>query len=163
MASKTDKKLVAEYEKRVVDYVNLRNTVRGNTPKVAKDATPAQVEAYQTALQKAVRDSRASAKRGDIFVLEVQPILRRIIRDQFTDFEKSELRKTVLEAETSGVTLAVNAVYPESKELVQMPPPLLLALPQLPQELRYRFVGRSMILLDKDGSLILDILPDALP
>ena len=56
-----------------------------------------------------------------------------------------------------------NAAYPEDKELVQMPPPLLLALPQLPKDLRYRFIGRSLVLMDRDGALILDVMRNALP
>jgi hypothetical protein len=44
-----------------------------------------------------------------------------------------------------------------------MPPALLLALPKLPKQLHYRFVGRSMLLLDKEARLIVDFMPQALP
>ena len=66
-------------------------------------------------------------------------------------------------AANKGVKLRVNAEYPETEELVMMSPTLLLTLPKLPPELRYRFVGRSLLLLDRDSSLIVDFMPNALP
>ena len=44
-----------------------------------------------------------------------------------------------------------------------MPPTLLLKLPQLPKQVRYRFVGRHMILMDRENDLIIDYMLDALP
>jgi hypothetical protein len=73
------------------------------------------------------------------------------------------LRETVLEADTKGVPLKVNYPYPETKEFVEMPPTLLLRLPQLPKQVRYRFVGRHMLLVDRENGLIVDYMLDALP
>ncbi len=44
-----------------------------------------------------------------------------------------------------------------------MPPTILLNLPQLPPEVKYRFVGRNMLLVDRDTNLILDYMTNALP
>jgi hypothetical protein len=87
----------------------------------------------------------------------------RLIKLAFPGDEAAELRRQVLEADTKAVPIRVNAVYPETQELVLMPPPLLLALPQLPNDLRYRFVGRSLVVMDRDAALILDVLRGALP
>jgi signal transduction protein with GAF and PtsI domain len=73
------------------------------------------------------------------------------------------LRETVFEAETKGVLIKVNAAYPEAKELVEMPPSLLLALPQLPKQVRYRFVGTNLLLVDRENNLIIDYMPKAVP
>ena len=73
------------------------------------------------------------------------------------------MRKTILEADTAGVPLRVNYPYPEAKELTQMPPTLLLKLPQLPKEVKYRFVGRHLLLVDNDNGLIVDYMTKALP
>jgi hypothetical protein len=43
-----------------------------------------------------------------------------------------------------------------------MPPCLLNALPALPPELRYGFVGPHLVLWDVDAGLIVDFVPDAL-
>jgi hypothetical protein len=38
-----------------------------------------------------------------------------------------------------------------------------MALPELPMELRYRFVDRSLVLLDNKTNLIVDFLHEVLP
>jgi len=40
---------------------------------------------------------------------------------------------------------------------------LLEALPPLPVELQYRFIGRDLLLVDVEADLVIDILPNALP
>ena len=69
----------------------------------------------------------------------------------------------ILEAETQGVPIRVNSPYPQSKELAEIPPTLLLILPQLPKQLRYRFVSRHLLLVDRENRLIVDYMLDALP
>jgi hypothetical protein len=43
-----------------------------------------------------------------------------------------------------------------------MPPQVLAALPKLPQELEYRFVGARLILLDTHADIILDFVEGVL-
>jgi hypothetical protein len=91
-------------------------------------------------------------------------LIRATIKSEFKGKEKQELRKDVLvEADTKAVPLRVNYPYPESEELLEMPPTLLLRLPQLPKQIRYRFVGRNMLLVDRENGLIVDYMLDALP
>jgi hypothetical protein len=59
--------------------------------------------------------------------------------------------------------LRVNYPYPEVNEQLEMPPNLLLRLPQLPKQIRYRFVGRNMLLVDRENGLILDYMTEAIP
>ena len=89
--------------------------------------------------------------------------VRTIIKTEIPPKDKSEIREVVLEADTKGVPLKVNYPYPETKELTQMPPTLLLKLPQLPKEVKYRYVGRHMLLVDTDNGLIVDYMTNALP
>jgi hypothetical protein len=44
-----------------------------------------------------------------------------------------------------------------------VPPSLLLKMPELPEQVRYRFVGRTLILRDTDANVILDFIPDIVP
>ncbi|MGI8731920.1 MAG: hypothetical protein ACR2LM_01275 [Pyrinomonadaceae bacterium] len=44
-----------------------------------------------------------------------------------------------------------------------MPPTLLLKLPELPKEVKYRFVKRHLLLVDTDNGLIVDYMLNALP
>jgi Skp family chaperone for outer membrane proteins len=153
----------AAFEARVKEYVAMREGIEGKMPKLPKDATPEQIEAHKEALQKAVQAARASAKPGDLFVPELAAHIREVIKAETPPKVKREVRETVLESEVKGVPLRVNEPYPESEELLEMPPTLLLRLPQLPKQVRYRYVGRNMLLVDRENGLIVDFMPDALP
>jgi hypothetical protein len=157
------KQAIQAFEKRVKDYVKLRESLEDKAPKLSKDATPEEIKAHQAAFTEMVRAARTGAKRGDVFTPDISEYIRRLIRKEFKGRERAELRETIMEAETKGVPLRVNYPYPESKELTQIPPTLLLALPQLPKQMRYRFVGRHMLLMDRENFLIIDYMTDALP
>src|SRR6185369_12873013 len=110
------------------------------------------------------RAARAGAKHGDIFTPKAAALVRATIKDEFKGKDRVELLKTVLvESEVKALPLRVNYPYPETKEQLEMPPPLLLRLPQLPKQIRYRFVGDSMLLVDRENGLILDYMTGALP
>ena len=154
---------VAAFNERVKQYIKLREQAEGQLPKLSKKSTPAEIEANLVALQKGIIAARAGAKPGDIFTPDIADHIRQVIKQEFKGQRLRELRETVREAETKGVPLRVNAPYPETKELTEMPPTLLLKLPTLPKQLHYRFVGRSMLLLDKEARLIVDYFPTAMP
>jgi Skp family chaperone for outer membrane proteins len=151
------------FEARVKEYVALREGIEGKMPKLSKEAKPEEIEAHKAALQKAVQGARASAKQGDLFVPALAAHIREVIKSEMPAEVKREVRETVLESEVKRVPLRVNHPYPESEELIEMPPTLLLRLPQLPKQVRYRYVGRNMLLVDRENGLIVDFMPDALP
>ena len=62
-----------------------------------------------------------------------------------------------------GLKVDVNGIYPTTIPLATFPPALLRKLPDLPPELEYRIVGRSLILRDVKANLIVDILRDVVP
>lgn len=159
----TEKKIVADFEKAAGDYVAISDRVRKQLKKLPDDATPEQIQTYKTALRQGVQMTWANAVPGDVFTAPAADYIRVLLKKEFKGWERNELRKTVLEADTKGVPLKINAPYPESKEMVEMSPTLLLALPQLPKQLRYRFVGTSLILMDRENGLIVDYMKKALP
>ncbi len=161
--SDEDKQAIAAFEKRVKDYVALREGLEDKMPKLATKSTPEQIEAHKTAFEETVRMARTGAKAGDVFSPEIAEYIRATIRDEFKGKDRQELRKMVLEADTKGVPLRINYPYPDDKELVEMPPTLLLRLPQLSKQVRYRFVNRHMLLVDRENGLIIDYMLDALP
>jgi hypothetical protein len=157
------KEAFAAFEARVKEYVAMREGLEGKMPKLPKDATPEQIEKHKKALQDAVRAARASAKPGDIFTSVAAGHIREVIKTEAPARVKQEVREAVLESEVKGVPLRVNHPYPESQEMLEMTPTLLLRLPQLPKQLRYRYIGRSLLLMDRENGLIIDFMPDALP
>ena len=162
--SARDRKLLATFEKRVRKYVELRERVEGRLPKLPKEATPEQIEAHKNLFQERVRAARAGARRGDLFTPEAAAFIRATIKDEFKGRERQELRQEVLvEADNKEVVPRVNFPYPDTAEFLEMPPTLLLRLPQLPKQVKYRFVGRNLLLVDRENALIVDYMTDALP
>ncbi|HEU4835760.1 MAG TPA: hypothetical protein VFS90_15130 [Pyrinomonadaceae bacterium] len=163
VVSPADKAAVETFEKQVKGYIALRNKVRENAPKLSKDSTPEQIQAYRTALELSLRNARPNAKRGEFFLPATADFIRRTLKTEFQGKDRKELREQIFETETQGVVLRVNYPYAQTAELSEMPATLLAKLPQLPKELRYRFVGRNMLLVDRESDVILDVMPDALP
>ena len=161
--SVNQKQAIKAFESELQEYVKLRNRVRGNVPKLPKEATPEQIHTFMTAFQDATRAARSGAKPGEIFKPDVSAYIRTTLKNHFRGEDRVELRKTIFEAANESIPLRVNYPYPQSKEYTEMPPKLLLELPQLPKELRYRFVGRNMLLMDRENNLIIDYMLNALP
>lgn len=161
--SSADKRTIVAFENRVKAYMKLRDRIKAKLPKLSKDSTPEQIESYRKSFEAQVRAARAGVKNGDIFRAGVATYIRKTLRTEFQGKDRAELRDIAFEAETQGVPLRVNYPYPEKNELSEMPATLLIKLPQLPKEVRYRFVGRNMLLVDRDNNLIIDYMVDALP
>jgi hypothetical protein len=162
--SPADKQTAEMFEKRVKVYTKLRENLEEQMPKLSTEAKPEEIQTHKKQFQDRVRAARAGAKHGEIFTPEAQALIRRIIKDEFKGRERAEFRDTVLkEADTKSVPLRVNYPYPESGELLEMPATLLLRLPQLPKQVRYRFVGRNFLLVDRENGLIVDYMTNALP
>jgi hypothetical protein len=57
----------------------------------------------------------------------------------------------------------VNEPYPDRFPFSMVPPRVLCSLPELPEELQFRFWDRSLILWDYHANLVIDVLADAIP
>lgn len=158
-----EKQVIKVFEGEVNEYVKLRNQVREKIPKLSKDATPEQIHLFMTTFENATRTARSGAKVGEVFKPEVSSYIRTTLKTHFRGEDRVELRKTIFEAENETIPVRINHAYPASKEFTEMPATLLLKLPQLPKELRYRFIGRNLILVDRENNLIVDYMANALP
>jgi ABC-type transporter MlaC component len=162
--SPADKETIKRFEERVKQYVKLRDSVKEKVPKLSKDSTPEQIQAAENAFVEALRTARAGARPGVLFTPDITQYIRATLKRVFTPTDKKEIRKVVLDKETNiRVPLRVNYPYPDAKEFVEMPATLLLKLPQLPKQVKYRYVGRNLMLVDTDNNLIIDYMVDALP
>ena len=161
--TKEEQRLHEGFIKRVKEYVAVREKVRKQLPPLSKDSTPEQIDAFQKRFIEALRTARTYAKPGYIFTPETAAYFRSLIKTEFKGTDRAQVRETILEADTAGVPMRVNYPYPETKELAQTPPTLLLKLPQLPKEVKYRFVNRHALLVDTDNGLIVDYMMNALP
>lgn len=117
-------------------------------------------------LAAAIRAERPHAAQGDLFAPAVAVELRARIASALRDhgFTADDVRVAgaVDRIDYSRVHLRINDSFPWVLG-VAMFPCVINALPPLPPELQYRIVGEDLVLIDLHASVIVDILPSALP
>ncbi|MBA3354002.1 MAG: hypothetical protein H0U23_16550 [Blastocatellia bacterium] len=160
---RTDTVVAAEFENRVKEYTQRREAIEARLPRIPKQATAKQIDVHKKAFLRRVLAARKGGRRGQIFTPEAESLIRKIVTVQYPARSREELRKELAEAENKTVAVKVNALYPEAAERLEMPPTLLLTLPQLPKQVRYRFVGTSLLIVDREIHLIVDFMTNALP
>jgi len=159
-----DRQAVLLFRKAVEDYASLHRRLARTLPRVAAEASSEAVHAQQVEFEKLIASERGASKAGDLFIAEIQPLIRRVAREVLSGRAGAPLLDVITEESTEGkATARVNARYPDSVPLSSIPAPLLSALPALPEELEYRFVGRDLILLDTKARLVADVMPLVLP
>jgi hypothetical protein len=149
------------FQQRVAAYADLhrqcvqRLSLRGVDPHARGGAT------FRQALADSIRSARRDAQPGDIFCRAVAPRILHLIQTDLAGRAPVD-RQAILAETPCALPLRVNDQYPIGEPFVTMPPVLLLRLPPLPPELQYRFMGRTLILVDVEARLVVDLLQDAL-
>ena len=154
---------VAEFQKRAQAYVAIHKKVEAGIAPLPNDATPAQIESALVQLSQGIVKARAAAKAGDIFQPAMQAWVRKTLERAFSGSDGKDLRASILDENPIGAAVRVNGPYPDSIPLSTMPPKVIAALPRLPEELEFRFVGDRLILFDHHAHLIVDYVDRALP
>jgi hypothetical protein len=154
---------VAEFQKRAQEYVALHKKVEGGITPLPNEATPEQIDGALVQLSQGIVKARAAAKVGDIFQPAMQAWVRKTLQRAFSGPDGKDLRASILDENPIGATVRVNGPYPDSIPLSTMPPKVIEALPKLPEELEFRFVGDRLILFDHHAHIIVDYLDRALP
>jgi hypothetical protein len=158
-----DAKTIKAFSERVDKFVALHRKLESTLPKLPAETDPDRVYAHQQALAKLLAQARAGARSGDLFNEETRRVFRRIIAVVVRGPEGRELVAEILDENTASVPLRVNGPYPSDVPFSTVPPRLIAALPPLPEELEYRFVGRQLILFDLHAQTIVDFMTNALP
>jgi hypothetical protein len=154
---------LADFDKRVADYVKLRQKIEGKLPPLEPTSSPAAILHHEHELAEHIRKARADAKPGDIFTPEIGQEFRRIMGYALEGKNSAHVEKSLKNAEPVRLKLHANERYPHAIPLQSTPPTILMNLPKLPQELEYRVNGHDLILLDTKANLIVDILWNAVP
>lgn len=157
-----DAALLAQFEKRLGDYVKVHQAAVAGVPPVKPGHSGAGIPAYQHAVAERIRESRRDAKQGDLFTAEIAGEMRRLIGQVLQGDSGKRVRHSLRKSEASRMVLSVNAPFPERQFLPFVPPTLLLNLPRLPAEVDYRIVGNSLVLRDTAANLVVDYVPDAI-
>jgi hypothetical protein len=157
-----DAQLLEEFQKRIADYQDLHKKMAKEGPKIKETADPAKINEGQDVLARNIQSARKDAKAGDIFTPEIRQLFRRLMYPELKGSDGAETKQVIKEDAPAGVSLKVNAKYPENQPLPTVPANLLASLPRLPKTLEYRIVEKHLILRDVDANLIVDFIPNAI-
>ena len=151
-----------EFKKHIDAYLKIHNEAEAKVPNLKKTDDPKEIADREKALGETIMTLRAGAQPLEIFTAEYQPYFVKIVQDDFKTRSAAD-RKAIVSELPAKMKVDINTVYPTTIPLATFPPALLLKLPDLPPELEYRIVGRSLILRDVKANLIVDILRDVVP
>jgi hypothetical protein len=164
--SPEDAQALATMNDRLKDYVNLHVKLERGLPNLPKDATPEQIDKNQRLFESRIREARKTAKRGDIFTPEATPVIKRLLAAVFSGPDGKQLKASIMDenqVDPAAMKITVNSRYPDTVPLTTVPPRVLQTLPQLTEDLEYRFVGDWLIILDTHAHVIADYIDDAVP
>ena len=152
----------------VEEYVRLHRRLRASLPPLDVSSEPQHILKSSDQLASAIRKARAGARGGEVFNPVVVANFRARINYALRERDRRERVVRLLteveededERPPAGWAPVVNGTL-DWFSTGATPHSILEALPDLPSELQYRFVGLDLVLLDVDANLIVDILPGA--
>ena len=161
--SEADAKALEAMNERLKSYLDIHKKLEAGLPELPTDPTPEQIDKNQRLFEQKMRAARKSAKRGEIFIPEAEPVIKRLLAAVFTTAAGKELMASIMDEYPGGLKLSVNGRYPDAIPVSTVPPEILQTLPRLPEDMEYRFIGRHLILLDTHAHVIADFIADAVP
>jgi hypothetical protein len=162
--SPIDAEALEEFQEETDEYVELHNKLESQLPPLPTQSAPEQVYAHKIALGDLIMSARRRAKQGDIFVSEVEQLIRERAQTVFASLEGAQDKAAIQDEQSErNVAARVNQRYPDDVPVSTVTASVLALLPPLPPELQYRFLGRHLILIDIGARIIVDYMPDVLP
>jgi hypothetical protein len=149
--------------RRVDDYVRLHRELERLLPPEVVTSDLDALFAPRIALGREMRNARARARQGDVFAPSVAVYFRVMIAETLWRERMTGLLAIIEEENTIHVRATVNGDYPAGRPIPPVRACLLAALPPLPPEVRYSFIGADLILWDMHAGLIVDFVPNAVP
>ena len=150
--------IVADFSARVGGYYELRTRLEKGLPPLTVTDYPAEIERAQRALAKRIRLARDGAKQGEIFTPAISEEFKKALLLTVT----VETREAIMDDNPGELSHDINDTYPDGEPFSTVPGNILEALPRLPDDIQYRFLGRQLILLDIRANVILDRIPCAI-
>lgn len=148
----------ADFSTRVSSYADLRSELEKGLPPLRVTEDAAEILRTVRALAKRIQVARAGAKQGDIFSPTVSAEFRKAITLEID----ANTWAVIMDENPGHIDVPINGTYPVRKQFSTMPPNILAALPKLPPDLEYRFLGRHLVLVDTRASVIVDRIPYAI-
>jgi hypothetical protein len=160
-----EEQTLADFDGRVSRYVTLHRRLERSLPPEQMFDDSEDMYAAVEALRQALVEARPTARAGNMFT----PAVARLLTDRVEEALHNQKLTVgdVLAASSEGRLPGMSR--PEVNQAFAwgygsaIPQALLTALPALPVELEYRFVERTLVLVDRHADLVVDLIEDALP
>jgi len=155
-----DEQILRLFTHSVESYARLHREALESVPRELCGG-PEEIELTRSLLDSEIRRLRPNAREGEIFSREVGTLIRRRVE---AAVRNAGWIPPDPEVGASGRPVRrvaeVNAAY--SLSFGTHPWSVFRALPPLPEELEYRFVGRDLVLIDVTANLVVDVLRGAI-
>jgi hypothetical protein len=149
---------VTDFTNRVTAYSEMRARLESRLPAVTATDDVGQLRRGRRTLAGAIRVARSGAVQGEFFTAatsaQLQLLLARIV--------DARMWAVIMDDNPGAVGHDIDGTYPDGKAFSTVPGLLLAQLPELPDDIQFRFAGRHLILYDVRANTIIDRLPDAI-
>ena len=149
---------VTDFTNRVSAYSELRRQLESRFPAVTVTDDVGQLRRGRRSLAQAIRDARPGAVQGEFFTAatsaQFQLVLARIM--------DARMWAVIMDENPGAFGHDIDGTYPDGKTFSTMPGLILAELPELPDDIQFRFVGRHLILYDVRANTIIDRMPNAI-
>jgi hypothetical protein len=149
-----DAETLADFGRRVQEYTTLRQRLETGLPSLQVTTNPDEIIKTESLLARRIRAARSSARRGEFFTRSMETQVKRLLRARVD----AKTLPMIVEDNPGEFRFKLNGSYPKEKPVATMPPNLLLMLPELPEDVQYRFVGRQLVLLDVRANIVIDYI-----
>lgn len=147
-----------EFHRRVSRYDDMRRAIERTIVPLSVTENPDEITGFERALTARIRESRGSSARGQIFL----PRMATQLKTLFLARVDADTLQAIMDDGPGEFDVDVNEAYAKHRSLATMPPNILQLLPDLADDMEYRFVGRHLILRDVRANMVVDEIPFAL-
>ena len=149
---------ITDFTNRVSAYSELRSQLESRLPPVTTTDDVRQMRRERRSLAQAIRSARRGATQGEFFTATTSAQFQLVL----AGIMDAQVWAAIMDETPGAFGQVIDGSYPEGKTLSTMPGLVLARLPELPNDIQYRFVGRDLILYDVRANTIIDRMPDAI-
>jgi hypothetical protein len=157
-----DQKTLQELSARIDAYLTQRNAAAPPAAAAAPSAADARLKDWGA--RTTARRAQA-ARPGAVFSPQAADLVRRRLREVLDGSQGATMRAELDESADEHLTARGYERIDVGRAVSapELPFALAEALPRLPRGLEYRFYGDRLLLRDESTSVLVDVVPDALP
>ena len=149
---------VTDFPSRIERYFELRGQLERGLPAMTVTENVRQIRRRTRSLAEAIRVARRGAVQGEFFTAATSAEFKRVL----AVIMNTAVWALIMDENPGAFTHDIDGSYPDAKTYSTMPAIVLARLPQLPDDIEFRFVGPHLILYDVRAHTIIDRLPNAI-